>query len=118
MKIAYLYDFYGEILSEKQQHVFEMYYNDDCSLGEIAEQIGISRQGVRDCVKRSETALSQMEQKLGLAAKFEEMTEDIDNIKNLAVFASESLDDTDGCEDLKQKIYEIIKTAEELKNKF
>jgi len=118
MRIAYLYDFYGEILSEKQQLVFEMYYNDDCSLGEIGEQIGISRQGVRDCVKRCETALSQMESKLGLAAKFEEMTEDIDRIKQSAVIAFEKLADKDGCEDIRQSMDDIIKTAEVLKNKF
>ncbi len=118
MKIAYLYDFYGEILSEKQQLVFEMYYNDDCSLGEIAEQIGISRQGVRDCVKRCETSLSQMEQKLGLAARFEEMTEDIDRIKRSAVFVSEELADREGCNEIKQKIDDIIKTADVLRNKF
>ena len=118
MKIAYLYDFYGEILSEKQQLVFEMYYNDDCSLGEIAEQIGISRQGVRDCVKRCETSRSQMEQKLGLAARFEEMTEDIDRIKRSAVFVSEELADREGCNEIKQKIDDIIKTADVLRNKF
>ncbi len=118
MRIAYLYDFYGEILSEKQQLIFEMYYNDDCSLGEIGEQIGISRQGVRDCVKRCETALSEMEQKLGLAAKFEEMTEDLDRIKHSAVFAYEALADKNGCDDIRQSIDDIIKTAEALKNKF
>ncbi len=118
MRIAYLYDFYGEILSEKQQLVFELYYNDDCSLGEIAEQIGISRQGVRDCVKRCETSLLQMEQKLGLAARFDEITEDIDKIKRLAVSACEDMTQTEGVEESIKSINKIIQTAEELKNKF
>ena len=118
MRIAYLYDFYGDILSEKQQLVFEMYYNDDCSLGEIAEQIGISRQGVRDCVKRCEGALTEMEHKLGLAARFEEITKDIDKIRQLAVSVGEDPNNSEGIERTKKKIEMIIQTAEELKNKF
>lgn len=118
MRIAYLYDFYGEILSDKQQLVFEMYYNDDCSLSEIAQQIGISRQGVRDCVKRSETALAEMEQKLGLAGRFEEMLTDIEKIKNNAVVIESTISDTDSIEDIRQRAKQIIRTADELKKRF
>ena len=118
MRMAYLYDFYGDIFSEKQQHIFEMYYDDDCSLGEIAEQVGISRQGVRDCVKRCETLLFQMEQKLGLASRFEDMTEDIDNIKNLAVKVYDALKKRGESDDIMRLTQQIIRITDILKNKF
>ena len=53
MKIGFLLDFYGEVLSERKRLVMDYYYNDDLSLGEIAEEIGISRQGVRDLIKKA-----------------------------------------------------------------
>ena len=59
----------GQILSEKKRSVMEMYYNEDLSLSEIAEQIGISRQGVRDIVKKTEEELFFWEEKLGLAKR-------------------------------------------------
>ena len=67
--ISYLLDFYGEILPEKKRGVMEMYYNEDLSLAEIAEQIGISRQGVRDMIKKTEEELFFWEEKLGLARR-------------------------------------------------
>lgn len=67
--ISYLLDFYGEILPEKKRGVMELYYNEDLSLSEIAEQIGISRQGVRDIVKKTEEELLFWEEKLGLARR-------------------------------------------------
>lgn len=73
LKITLLLDFYGEVLTEKQREVIGLYYNDDLSLGEIAEQAGITRQGVRDCIKRGETVLENMESKLGLASRFDEI---------------------------------------------
>ena len=54
MKVALLLDFYGDLLTEKQRDSLEFYYNDDLSLGEIAANLGISRQGVRDNIKRAE----------------------------------------------------------------
>ena len=67
--ISYLLDFYGEILSVKKRGVMELYYNEDLSLAEIAEQIGISRQGVRDMIKKTEEELFFWEEKLGLAKR-------------------------------------------------
>ncbi len=69
MKVALLYDFYGEILTEKQRDMIEQYYHQDLSLSEIAENVGISRQGVRGAVKRAEELLFEMEERLGLAAR-------------------------------------------------
>ena len=60
-----LFDCYGEMLTEKQQTCFDLHYNQDLSLGEIAEELGISRQGVHDTLVRTEAALRSMEQRLG-----------------------------------------------------
>ena len=70
MRVAFLLDFYGDLLTEKQRESLDFYYNDDLSLGEIGANLGISRQGVRDNIKRAEAILLEMEDKLGLAAKF------------------------------------------------
>ncbi len=64
-----LYDFYSELLTEKQKQMFEMYYLDDYSLKEIGEHFEISRQGVRDSIKRTERNLDEYESKLKLIHK-------------------------------------------------
>lgn len=64
-----LYDFYGELLTDKQKDIVDMYYNNDLTLSEISEQIGISRQGVYDALKRAENTLEDYEKKLGLVEK-------------------------------------------------
>ncbi len=64
LRIAVLFDFYGEMLTEKQKDVIDLYYNQDLSLAEIAEHEGISRQGVRDNIKRGEAYLLELEEKL------------------------------------------------------
>lgn len=68
-----LLDFYGDILPERRRTVMDYYYNDDMSLAEIADEIGISRQGVREQIKKAEEELTFYEEKLGLAARFSEM---------------------------------------------
>ena len=65
-----LLDFYGELLTEKQRDCFDMHYNEDLSLSEIAEQLGISRQGVWDNIRRAESALNEIEAKTGLIRRF------------------------------------------------
>lgn len=77
MRMALLLDFYGDILTERKFEIMQMYYDEDCSLSEIAEEMGISRQGVRDAVKRSECELSSLEDKLGLALRFEKLKGEI-----------------------------------------
>ena len=69
LEICYLLDFYGDVLTPKQRDVMEQYYNDDFSLAEIAENFGITRQGVRDSIKRGEGILLELEQKVGFAAR-------------------------------------------------
>lgn len=71
LEINLLYDFYGKLLTKRQSEFIELYYNHDLSLGEIAEQYSISRQGVYDILKRAEKILENYEKKLGLVEKFQ-----------------------------------------------
>lgn len=69
LKMCTLLDFYGKLLSDKQRIFAECYYNEDLSLAEIAENEGLTKQGVRDSIKRAETQLEDVESKLGLVSK-------------------------------------------------
>lgn len=80
--ISQLYDYYGELLKDKQKYAVEMYYNDDLSLSEIAESIGITRQGVRDQLRHAEDFLLLCESKLGFADKLGQALLLAEQIKN------------------------------------
>lgn len=67
--MALLFDYYGELLTQKQKTYFDLYYNQDFSLAEIAEEEGISRQGVHDTLTRTEAALRNFEEKTGIVAR-------------------------------------------------
>ncbi|MDP4180507.1 MAG: YlxM family DNA-binding protein [Bacillota bacterium] len=69
-EIGLLMDFYGQLLTERQMEILDLHYNNDYSFGEIAEELGISRQGVYDNIKRGKSILFEMEEKLGLLGKF------------------------------------------------
>ncbi len=69
-EMCLLFDFYGEVLTDKQRELFDLYYNEDLSLAEISEHIGITRQGVRDSIIRAEHTLRDLEDKLGLVARY------------------------------------------------
>ena len=84
LKKAYLLDFYGDVLTERKKEVLDMYYNEDLSLAEIAEQIGISRQGVRDLIKKAEEEIFFLEEKLGLAQKMSALKIHSDNMLRIA----------------------------------
>ena len=84
LEIGYLLDFYGEILPERRRDIMDLYYNDDLSLSEIAENEGITRQGVRDSIKRAEAQMLEMEDRLGLARRFRKISADIEEIYSLA----------------------------------
>jgi hypothetical protein len=70
IKSGYLYDFYGELLTERQRSVYEMSINEDLSLSEIADTLSISRQAVHDIIKRCDHQLEEYEEKLHLVDKF------------------------------------------------
>lgn len=69
-RMAMLFDFYGDLLTERQREFYDLYYNDDLSLAEIAENYAISRQGVRDTIVRAERTLEDVEEKTGLIRRF------------------------------------------------
>lgn len=75
MKLAFLLDFYGGLLTEKQAAALDGYYNQDMSLSELAEDMGISRQGVMAFLRQGEKHLMEFEDKLGLAKRFSEISE-------------------------------------------
>ncbi len=81
---ALLFDFYGELLTERRKRVFEEAVMDDCSLAEVAEEEGITRQGVHDMVKRTREALLAYEEKLGLVRKFLLIRERAEAIRSIS----------------------------------
>ena len=83
-RMTMLYDFYGELLTERQKEFFDLYYNEDLSLSEIAENSGISRQGVRDVIVRAEGIMQEVEDKTGLIRRFLQMRENVDAISAAA----------------------------------
>lgn len=68
--IGFLLDFYGQMVTKRQYEILDLHYNSDYSLGEIAQELNISRQGVYDNIKRGKAALFDMENKLGLVGRF------------------------------------------------
>lgn len=84
LAMVVLLDYYGEMLTDKQRELLECYYNADLSLSEIAANEGITRQGVRDAIKRGEAMLCEMEDKLHLVAKFRDIQSALADIRAVA----------------------------------
>ncbi|VDG97471.1 putative DNA-binding protein [Lysinibacillus sphaericus] len=80
-RVNFLFDFYQSLLTDKQRIYMELYYLDDLSLGEIAEEYEVSRQAVYDNVRRTEAMLEDYEAKLSLFNKFQERSELIEQIE-------------------------------------
>lgn len=83
LKQALLFDFYGELLTKHQKEIYGQFILEDLSLGEIAREAGISRQGVHDLIKRCEQALTGYEEKLHLVEKFMSVKEKVKQIDEL-----------------------------------
>ena len=108
LKLAYLLDFYGDVLDEHTRGVMKAYYDDDLSLSEIAEGVGISRQGVRHVIKKGEEQLSFLEDRLGLADHYEELEEAVSLIESIkSAIAGDNLDKDELCSTL-SKVQDII----------
>jgi len=84
IEMVMLFDFYGNMLTDKQKEFFDLYYNEDLSLAEIAENEGITRQGVRDAIVRAENLLLEFEEKLGLHKKYGSIGEALAQILDAA----------------------------------
>ena len=107
VKISILLEIYGNLLTEKQRALLENYYNNDLSLSEIAENEGITRQAVRDNLKKGENKLFEYEEKLGLMKKQIMQEEQIANIlSEISTLTSRSSDKeiADVLEDVKKKL--------------
>ena len=93
IELAYLYDFYGELLNEHQRRIYEDFVLNDLSLSEIASEEGTTRQAVNDMVQRCSKKLMDYENKLHLVEKFMHVKEDVGQIHELAKQFKESADE-------------------------
>ena len=84
VRMNWLLDFYGAMLTERQKTVMEMHYSDDLSLSEISETLNITRQAVHDSVKRAESTLINLEEKLGLLKRYFDIGKKIEELKEKA----------------------------------
>ena len=95
-----LLDFYGELLTEKQRECYDLHYNEDLSLSEIAEQCGISRQGVWDNIRRADAALQELEEKTGLVGRVTALERELTELRGqLAALRQAAAEDTRGSND-------------------
>lgn len=115
MRIGNLYDFYGQLLTEKQREILDLYCIHDLSFGEIAEEIGISRQGVYDTIKRAGKTLDEYESKLELLKRFNNreviishMMTELDAIGSKADQFISTDDLKQALEQLRQEIMEML----------
>lgn len=81
IEVSLLFDFYGKLLKPSGRKAIDLYYNEDLSLAEIADHMGITRQGVRDSIKRYEQQLFEFEEKLGLFKRFGQLENGLDEIE-------------------------------------
>lgn len=114
LRITFLLDFYGDMLTEKQREVVECYYNEDLSLAEIAEEKGITRQGVRDGIKRAEQQLLEMEERLGLAKRFRSVQEELTQICDHALQIEAENEKNGGDPVIRQNVESILCSAKKL----
>lgn len=84
LEMSYLLDFYGDVLTEKQRDMMQQYFHMDLSLSEIADNFNITRQGVRDAIKRGENVLLDLEDKVGFAYRYKTLMNGIEQIKTIA----------------------------------
>lgn len=82
-RLSLLLEYYGPLITEKQRSLLDLYYNEDLSLAEIAQNEGITRQGVRDSIKKAEAALFSFEEKMHLAARFEKIESALEKIRSI-----------------------------------
>lgn len=85
LQFSLLIDFYGDILAPKMRDALELYYNEDLSLSEIAQHMHITRQGVRDNIKRGEQFLTETEERLGFFRRYSNLEDQMEQIRNLAL---------------------------------
>lgn len=118
LTVSLLLDFYGQVLSEKQFQIMDYYYNDDLSLREISEILGITRQGVHDTIKRSEAFLEELEQSLGLYAKWQRLQQQLESIEGAVKEITGENDRLCKNEAIKSNCLLIEQAIDDMKNNF
>lgn len=110
VELSLLYDFYGTLLKEQKRQVFEDYVLNDLSLGEIAEERGISRQAVHDTVKRCSKELMEYEERLSLISKFRVIKGKVSEIHQIATKVKQEtkLDELNQIENLSNEILDVL----------
>ncbi len=111
LSVSMLMDFYSGLLTDKQKEAIELYYNQDFSLAEIAEHMDISRQGVRDFIKRGEKQLQEFENSLGLMKRFSNISSELKTLLN-GLIRLEAMDVSDDAKKLILKLEKIIDRIE------
>ena len=104
-----LFDFYGELLTDKQREYFDLHYNEDLSLSEIAADEGISRQGVWDIIRRAEESMRRYEAKTGLVARFARERQVLDGLEEKieALIARSGEDAEELAVDIRRNLQEL-----------
>ena len=115
-RMTMLFDFYGELLTDRQKEFFDLYYNEDMSLTEISEIAGITRQGVRDSIKRAEGTLLEMEERLGLARKFRVYRQKLEQIVDCANEIAFEAGRYPGSRKIEQDAKKIVELAQQIED--
>lgn len=105
--MSLLFDFYGEMLTDRQKEFYDLYYNEDLSLAEIGENYSMSRQGVRDAIVRAENYLNELEEKTGIVARFESQMKELSQLEELTQEARKANADAT-VEDYLRRIQQLI----------
>lgn len=108
IKVALLFDFYRNVLTPRQIECIDLHYNEDLSLAEISEHLGITRQGVRDNIVRAEKTLFDIEERLGLAARFLSIKDSLRRVDSIISEIEASPDNRYLSDSVKHKINEIL----------
>ena len=114
LEISFLLDFYGELLSPEKREAARLYFDEDLSLAEIAQSTGITRQGVRDGIKRAEQQLLEMEERLGLAKRFRSVQEELTQICDHALQIEAENEKNGGDPVIRQNVESILRSAKKL----
>ena len=110
-ELVLLFDYYGSMLTDKQRDCFDMRYNQDLSLGEIADALGVSRQAVNDNLSRTEALLRRMEENIGCVKRYKLAREALSEIRKAATVLDASSDPAVSA--LAQQILAAVQTIEE-----
>ena len=116
VKVALLFDFYRNMLTSRQAESIDLYYNEDLSLAEISEHMGITRQGGRDNIKRAENTLFDTEDRLGLASRFLKIKSDLLKIDDIIRDIEASPNVKSLSDDIKHKINDILIIIHDINN--